>query len=123
MAPTIDWVQVYNSDGSKATQTTGSSTECPAYRITTAGGGYVLIHTTVIDNAANLCKYLIQTQYGAGSYLTATPIDRDYAQPPATFTPPSGSQLYGVDAGYQAPNDAPPPPPAPQVPAVSRAAR
>ena len=117
--PTIDWVRVYNSDGTPATQTTGSSTECPAYQITTPAGGYVLIHTTVVDNAANLCEYYIQTQYGSGSYLAATPVDRDYAQAPATFTPPSGPQLYGVDSGYGVPNDAPPPPPAPQVPAAT----
>ena len=116
-APTIDWVRVYNADGTQAAQTTGSSSECPAYRITTPSGGYVLIHTTVVDNAANLCEYYIQTQYGSGSYLAATPVDRDYAQAPATFTPPSGSQLYGVDASYAAPNDAPSPPPTPQVPA------
>jgi hypothetical protein len=118
-APTIDWVKVYNQDGTPAAQTTGSSTECPAYRITTPGGGYVLLHTTVVDNAANLREYHIVTQYGAGSTQTATPSGRDYAQPPATFTPPSGSQLYGVDAGYAPPNDAPPPPPPPQVPAAA----
>lgn len=110
----LDWVHVYNADGSKATETTASSTECPAYQITP--GGYALIHTTVSDNAGHLCEYYIQTQYGDGSYAPATPSDRDYAQAVSTFTPPSGSQLYGVDAGYGVPNDLPLPPP-PYVPA------
>jgi hypothetical protein len=112
---TIDWVSVYNADGSAAVQTPASSKACPAYQV--VGSGYVLIHVTVIDNAGHLYEYMISTQYGSGSYLAATPSDRDYAQPPATFTEPSGAQLYGVDPGYGVPNDSPPPPPAPQIPA------
>jgi hypothetical protein len=112
----IDHVSVYNADGSAATQTMGSSTVCPAYQITP--GGYALIHTTVSDDAGHLCEYYIQTQYGDGLYASATPSDRDYAQAPATFTPPSGAQLYGVGAGYQAPN-AHPTTIEPQVPAAN----
>jgi len=114
----VDSVTVYNSDGTLATKTAASSTACPAYLITTPDGGYVLIHTTVTDNNGHLCEYYVQTQYGDGSYAAASPSDRDYAQAPATFTVPSGSQLYGVDAGYSVPNDLPLPPPPPQVPAV-----
>lgn len=105
----IDWVHVFNADGSAAIQTAASSTECPAYQITP--GGYALIHTNVTDDAGHLCEYYIQTQYGDGSYAPATPSDRDYAQAVSTFTPPSGSQLYGVDAGYGVPNNQPLPPP------------
>ncbi len=105
----IDWVHVYNADGSAAIQTAASSSECPAYQIT--AGGYALIHTTVVDDAGHLCEYYIQTQYGDGSYAAATPSDRDYAQAVSTFTQPSVSQLYGVDAVYGVPNDLPLPPP------------
>jgi hypothetical protein len=114
---TIDWVNVYNADGSKATPTSSSTTTCPAYQV--IGSGYVLIHTTVVDNAGQLYEYMIQTQYGSGSYLSATPVDRDYAQSVTSFTPPGGGQLYGIDPGYGIPNDFPPPPPPPQVPAAS----
>ena len=114
---TVDWVHVFNADNSKAKQTAASSAVCPAYQITP--GGYALIHTTVIDNAGHLCEYFIQTQYGDGLYAPANPSDRDYAQAVSTFTPPSGSQFYGVDAGYGAPNDLPLPPPPPQVPAAA----
>ncbi len=110
----IDWVQVYNPDGSAATQTKGSSTVCPAYEV--KPGGYALIHTTVVDGAGHLGEYYIQTQYGDGLYAAAIPSDRDYAQAPATFTPHSLVQPYGVDAGYAAPNAAPPPPPPPPAP-------
>lgn len=105
---TVDSVLVYNSDGTPATQTTESSTECPAYKITTPGGGYALIHVTVEDEAAHLCEYFIQTQYGNSSYLAGIqPSDRDYAQAAASFTPPSPpAQLYGVDAGYGTPDNA-----------------
>lgn len=118
-APTIDSVAVFNSDGTPATPTTGSSTQCPAYQITTPDGGYVLIHTTVVDKVGHLCEYFIQTQYGSGSYAPATPSYRGYAQPVSSFTPPSSTQLYGVDSGYNTPNDSPPPPPAPQIPAAT----
>lgn len=105
---TIDWVKVYNSDGTEAMQTAESSTECPAYQITTAGGGYALVHVTVVDDAAHLCEYYIRTQYGSSSYLSAQPSDRDYAQSTASFTPPSPpAQRYGVDAGYATPNNSP----------------
>lgn len=114
---TIDWVNVYNADGTPATPTSASTKACPAYQVN--GSGYVLIHVTVIDNAGHLFEYMISTQYGSGSYLSATPVDRDYAQPAGSFTPPSGAQLYGVDPGYGAPNDFPPPPPAPQIPAAT----
>jgi hypothetical protein len=114
----VDSVTVYNSDGSLATKTAASSIACPAYQITTPDGGYVLIHTTVTDNNGHLCEYFVQTQYGDGSYTPATPSDRDYAQAVSTFTSPSGSQLYGVDGGYSAPNDLPLPPPPPQAPAL-----
>jgi len=116
---TIDNVAVYNSDGTPASQTAASSTACPAYLITTSDGGYVLIHTTVTDNNGHLCEYYIQTQYGDGLYATAIPSDRDYAQPPSSFTPPAAGQPYGVDAGYAAPNDLPLPPPPAQVPAAT----
>jgi len=115
---TIDSVSVHNADSSPATPATTSTGACPAYKITP--GGYVAIHTTVVDNAGHLCEYYIQTQYDTGLYASATPSDRDYAQAPSTFTllsPPA--QPYGVDAGYAVPNDAPPPPPAPQTPAPS----
>ena len=111
----VDWIHVYNADHSLAITTPASSTVCPAYQITP--GGYALIHTTVTDDAGHLCEYYIQTQYGDGLYDAATPSDRDYAQAAATFTPPGGAQLYGVDPGYGAPNSLPLPPPPAQVPA------
>jgi hypothetical protein len=115
----IDSVTVWNADGSPATATAASTSVCPSYQITP--GGYVLIHTTVIDNAEHLCEYYIATQYGNGSLppVVTNPSDRDYAQAPATFTPPSLGQLYGVDPGYGVPNDLPLPPPPPQVPALT----
>jgi len=117
---TIDSVAVFNSDGTSATVTSASSTECPAYQITTPGGGYVQLHVTVTDGEAHLYQYAIQTQYGSGSYLPATPSDRDYGQAPASFTPPSPpTQLYGVDPGYQTPDHLPLPPPPPASPAPS----
>ncbi len=116
-AATLDSVTVYNADGSKAGQTAASSDACPAYLITSPGGGYALVHTTVTDAAGHLCEYYVQVQYGDGSYAAVTPADRDYGQPPATFTPPSGAQLYGVDPGYGPPNAVPLPPPPAQVPA------
>lgn len=122
--PTIEWVHVFNSDGSPATQTTASSAECPAYQITTLGGGYALIHTTVIDHAAHLCEYYIQIQYGDGSLppLVVTPSDRDYAQPAISFTPPSPpAQRYGVDPGYSAPHNLPLPAPLPSPPPFAMA--
>jgi hypothetical protein len=111
-------VTVYNSDGSAAMPTAASSENCPAYVITKPPG-YALVSVNVTDNAGHLCEYLIQTQYGFDTYATATPSDRDYAQPPSTFTPPSATQPYGVGPGYLAPNNLPAPPPAPQVPAAS----
>ena len=121
---TVDTTQtstsVFNSDGTSATVTSASSTECPAYQITTPGGGYVQLHVTVTDGEAHLYQYAIQTQYGSGSYLPATPSDRDYGQAPASFTPPSPpTQLYGVDPGYQTPDHLPLPPPPPASPAPS----
>lgn len=115
---TIDWVHVFNADGSPAIQTTSSTSVCPSYQITS--GGYALIHTTVVDNAGHLCEYSIQTQYGNGSLppvVTNPPSGRNYAQAVSTFTPNSAIQVYGVDSGYQVPNDFPPPPPPAQVPA------
>ena len=114
----IDTVTVWNADGTPATATAASTTVCPSYQIT--AGGYVLIHTTVSDTAGHLCEYYIATQYGNGSLppVVTNPSDRDYAQAPATFTTPSVSQLYGVDAGYGTPNDLPLPAPPPQVPAA-----
>lgn len=116
---TIDWVHVFNSDGSKATPTTASGSECPAYQITTPDGGYALVHVTVIDDAAHLCEYYIQTQYGSGSTIVPNPSDRDYAQDPVSFAAALTPPPYGVDAGYGLPNDSPAPPPALQVPAVT----
>jgi hypothetical protein len=110
---TIDWDPpaqsgvfsgVYNADGTPATLSTGSTLACPSYQIT--GSGYVLIHSTVVDNNGHLCEYYIQTQYGDGLYAAPTPSDRDYAQPPATFTTagtPPASPL-AVDTGYSVPN-------------------
>ena len=122
-AATIDWVAVYNADGTPALKTAASSTACPAYQITTPGGGYVLLHATVSDDPnGHLYEYQIQTQYGDGLYLWATPYDRDYAQAPSSFTSPSGTQLYGVDAGYEKPNNLPLPPPAPSLPPYLAAA-
>jgi len=116
--PTIDSVQVFNADGTPATLSVSSTTVCPAYQITTPSGGYVLVHTTVTDNAGHLCEYYLQTQYGNGLYLGGTtPSDRDYAQPASSFTPPSPpGQRYGVDAGYSAPNNLPFPAPPPSSP-------
>ena len=116
---TIDSVTVYNADGSLASQTAASSTACPAYQITTPGGGYALVHTTVTDGAGHLCEYFIQTQYGDGSLATATPSDRDYAQAPASFSAAATPPPFGVDGGYGLPNNLPPPPPAPQTQAPS----
>ncbi len=120
-AASIDWAKsgVYNSDNSPATITTPAGSTCPAYQI--KGSGYVLIHTTVADNAAHLCEYYIQTQYGDGLYLTATPSDRDYSQavPFPIFSFPA--QLSGVDPGYQAPSNLPLPPPPPASPAPAAA--
>jgi hypothetical protein len=117
-AATIDWARsgVFNADNTPATPTmTGA---CPAYQMK-AGGGYVLIHTTVVDNASHLCEYQIVVQYGDGTLPPAVPVpaDRDYSQavPFPLFSFPS--QLNGVDAGYGLPNNQPLPPPAPQVPA------
>ncbi len=112
---TIDWSQsgVFNADHTPATQTVLG--DCPAYQMK-AGGGYVLIHTTVVDTAGHLYEYQIQTQYGSGSYLTAIPSDRDYAQAPSSFSAAITPPPYGVDAGYGLPNNLPSPPPAPQVP-------
>ena len=117
---TIDWTLsgVYNADGTAATLTTLPGSACPAYLIK-AGGGYVLIHTTVVDNAGHLYEYQIRTQYGSGSYLAATPADRDYAQAPSSFSAAITPPPYGVDAGYGLPNNLPTPPPAPQVPPPS----
>lgn len=117
----IDGVVVYNGDGTLAAQTSASSTACPAYQITTPGGGYALVHVTVSDAEAHLCQYYIQTEYGHGSYAPPSPADRDYAQPAASFTPPAPpGQRYGVEAGYAGPNaGAPPPQPAtPNMPAL-----
>jgi hypothetical protein len=103
----IDNVTVYNNDGTPATLTSISTGGCPAYQITTPGGGYALIHTTVVDNNGHLGTYYVQTQYGDGLYAPAVPGDRDYAQPVSSFTPRSVSQAYGVDAGYSAPDTTP----------------
>jgi len=114
----IDWTPglsgVFNSDGSAASVTAGSSAACPAYLITTPTG-YVKIHTTVVDSAGHLCEYYIQTQYGAGTTANANPYDRDYSQPPGSFSAATTPPPYGVDAGYGLPNNTPlpPPPPAP----------
>jgi hypothetical protein len=115
---TIDWSRsgVYNADNTPATPTmTGA---CPAYQMK-AGGGYVLIHTTVTDDAAHLCQYQIVVQYGDGTLPPAVPVpvDRDYSQPVSSFSAASTPPPYGVDAGYGTPNNQPLPPPAPQVPA------
>ncbi len=122
---TIDWPTgtyvlpqggVYNSDGTPATQTTTG--DCPAYLITTSDGGFVLIHTTVVDNAGHLCEYLIQTEYGSGTTILPNPVDRDYTQAAASFTAASTPPPYGVDSGYGVPN-AVPTTFEPQVPAAS----
>jgi hypothetical protein len=110
---TIDWDPevnvsgVYNADGTRATQTTGSTNTCPAYQIT-GGSGYVLLHTTVIDSAANLGEYYISVQYGNGTLpaLAVAPSDRDYAQPASSFTAPT-APTRAVDAGYGLPDNLP----------------
>jgi hypothetical protein len=121
---TIDWVLsgVFNSDHTPATLTTPAGSNCPAYEITTPGGGYVLIHTTVVDSAGHLYEYQIQTQYGSSTTLPASPADRDYAQAPSSFAAAATPPPYGVDAGYQTPNDLPLPPPAPSSPPYAAAA-
>jgi hypothetical protein len=116
-AAQIDSVTVYNADGTPALKTIASSDACPAYQITTPGGGYALVHTTVTDANGHLCEYYIQTQYGDGTYAPATPSDRDYAQAPSSFAAGSPPPPYGVDPGYGLPNRLPAPPPAAQVPA------
>ena len=120
---TIDWDPgvnvsgVYNADGSRALQTAGSSNTCPSYQIV-GSWGFVLLHTTVIDNAAHLGEYEIVVQYGNGTLppLTISPSDRDYAQAPASFTAPT-APTRAVDAGYGLPNNLPLPAPMPAPPA------
>jgi hypothetical protein len=124
---TIDWHPdvnvsgVYNADGTPAMQTTGSSNTCPAYQIT-GGSGYVLLHTTVIDSAANLGEYEIVVQYGNGTLppLSIHPSDRDYAQAPSSFTAPT-APTRAVDAGYGLPDNLPMPAPMPAPPAPGSA--
>jgi hypothetical protein len=128
---TIDWNPpaqsgvfsgVYNADGTPATLTTGSTTSCLSYQI--SGSGYVLIHSTVVDPQGHLAEYYIETQYGDNETITPVPGDRDYAQPPSSFTtagtPPTTP--LAVDSGYSVPNTSSSPTPAvpgPSIPAWS----
>jgi hypothetical protein len=119
----IDWIPaslvsgVYNADGSPATMTNGSTNTCPSYQIK-GRWGYVLIHTTVIDDPGHLCDYQIRYQYGNGTLpaLAVNPADRNYAQAPSTFNAGVIPPPYGVDSGYGYPNTLPAPPPAPSNP-------
>jgi hypothetical protein len=120
-AASVDWSLsgIFNADGSVATETTPSGSSCPAYQITTPSGGYVLLHVTVTDTPGLLYEYHVETQYGHGTTIAPTPVDRDYAEAPSSFSAPSAGQLYGVDALYQPPNALPNPPPASPAPAYN----
>jgi hypothetical protein len=112
-AARIDTLNAFDASGNPVGLTGASTTQCPAYHI--GPGGYLLLHVTVTDTDPSpslslnehLYAYEIDTQFGHGSTsVPTTPAHRGYAQSPATFTPPGGGQLYGVDTGYGAPDTA-----------------
>ena len=87
----------------KVALSTGANEACPAYDI--GPNGYVLIHVSVIDPNLHLYEYEIVTEFGHGSTgVVTTPALRGYSQAPATFTPPSASQQWGIDPGYLIPD-------------------
>jgi hypothetical protein len=113
-AARIDTLTAYDANGNQVGLSGSSTTECPSYHI--GPGGYLLLHVTVSDTDPptlslneHLYRYEIDTQFGHGSTSVPTvPGYRGYAQAATTFTPPFTlpGQVYGVDAGYGAPNTA-----------------
>jgi hypothetical protein len=110
----IDSLSAYDASGNPVGLSGSSTTDCPSYHI--GPGGYLLLHVTVTDADPSptlslnehVYAYEIDTQFGHGSTSVPTsPAHRGYAQSPSTFTPPLTlpGQLYGVDAGYGAPDN------------------